>query len=274
MDSQATQNAFPADLVPLVIANTFTTVNNRVVPSLEKLLEECQQTIDELQPLDNAARHDEMVDDATYQRIARKRYDFDIARRVSTSLDWLRGAQQDALGRFYGETKGKTEGRLERGVRQLEELLQLFQQLESEMTPREVYLIRQDALTRILWPMGELLAHLRYRRGVLKKTGVMPEVYSTLTGIEAPLYRIRSTWTKMRDNPSQKMTSKLQESHQQLASVLTAYTALKQQLWEKCEAIPIKWNVRCGPTNLWVGTIKGEPYTLELEARLKAFLKE
>jgi hypothetical protein len=262
MESQTRKNLVPADLSARHVAENFIHFNNLFVPHLEVLMQQCHQVTTELEPLDKAARHDELLDDETWQRIAHKRYDFGIAAQLGRALNRLRHARSLAEGRFFGDIKGKTEGRLDSGISQIEALLAVFEELETELTPRAVYLVRQDALTRLLWSVGEFIGYTRASLDVEKKRDLDPEFLLLLRDVVSPLYRVKAVWTKMRDNPSQKMSQKLQGTSEQLSQMHTASVDLKTELLARCRAADVGFGGRGGPTSLGILRIGAEPYEM------------
>jgi hypothetical protein len=200
---------------------------------------------DHLEVLDKAPRHDQPLDDISWERLAQEHWaSYNVEsharetaiRDIGTCLQLLQRAQRDVAGAFRGELKGKTENALGRQIKDVEKLLATFEQLQIEMIPRQPYLIRQRCLSDLLLEYEKVAGRVMSFRKSLDREALSLDgnMFDFVMNLESTLFRVKATLRRLRDNPSQKMERKLSECARQMDAVKAGFRELHDAVVDKC----------------------------------------
>ncbi len=162
------------------------------------------------------------------------------------AMHHLRDGVEDLEGILRGPVKDKYEEPMRRGLKQMEKLAALMQELYEEhkhATTNKVFEIRNMVLAGLVVHCQEAINASRKaranRRGKSSKA-----LLNELSALENRLALMRSTFNKLRDNPSQKMIKTLKG----LAVELDAIHQGLVDLEPRCYPIP-----KIGPARLGLG---------------------
>jgi hypothetical protein len=234
---------------------------NRLLQGLKQIVQDadslptaCQFTRDQLLLVENAPRHDTVLDDATWKAVWGPPYYYrklgPFARPITAlkvSLANLMDAAEAARGQFRGQEKVRTEDRLARHVTEAQGLLAHFKQLQSELElPRQPYLIRQQSLSGLLSGIVDLLEQVMYLRKQLQAADYPDGLFVILTEQECAVRRLMGTVARLRDNPSQKMAEKLGQCLTRATAIKETLSGLKDAARAECKRQGMKFTGRCG----------------------------
>lgn len=165
---------------------------------------------------------------------------------ANNAMHNLRNGLEDLEGLLRGVDKDKYEEPMRRGLKQMEKLAALMNELYSEhknATTNKVFEIRNMVLAGLVAHCQEAIKASRKsresRRGKSCKA-----LLGELSVLENRLVAMRSTFNKLRDNPSQKMTKTLET----LAAELDAIHQGLVDLEPRCFPTP-----KIGPARLGLG---------------------
>jgi len=226
----------------------------QIVQDADFLPTHCKFTRDQLLLIENAPRHDTVLDDETWQAIWGPPYYYSgfspLERPITAlqvSLNTLMDAAEAVRGEFRGLEKVRTEDRLVRHVTEAQELLAHFEQLRDELElPRQPYLIRQQSLSSLLSSIVDLLEQVIYLRRQLTAADYPDGLFAILTEQECAVRRLVAIVSKMRDNPSQKMAKKLNECLVRATAIKDSLSSLKDAARAECKRQGMKFVGRCG----------------------------
>jgi hypothetical protein len=197
--------------------------------------------VSKLSALDSCARHDQPIDDESWQVLARNHprsslYSH-VLRELRNSAAALESANRSIQGRFRGEAKNKVEGLMTRHLAMSEQLLQLFQGLkEVELeTPHLPYQIRQAELTPLVDCAREVADALTELYRTAAKDAAQADLLQAILKEQQSALQVRATLAKLRDNPSQKVGPKLQTCLDKMTGARTGLLLVVQQVAERNE---------------------------------------
>lgn len=225
-----------------------------IMPEVESLCQSIRQVRDQFSLIDNAPRHDTMLDEETWHKVWAPPNNFvdwhldSAARGLDVSLRHITRAARDISGEFKGQDKVRTEDRLARHLAEAKALIEHFRHLQMEIErPRQPYLIRQSSLSRLLLAVASVAEQTTLLRRSFTSEELPGDLLPVLAAQEAALLRLRATVARWRDNPSQKVTRKLEGCLEQVITIKERLNDLREVYYVEVKRLGVKFFNICGP---------------------------
>lgn len=206
-------------------AHAFYDLVKKLFSEVQSLCLSLEWALKRLMPLDSCARHDQPVDDETWKMLAgshpRSTLYMRALRGLRTSRAALEEANRTVQGQFRGESKNKVEGLMARQVATAQHLLEVMEELaEIELeTSRLPYQIRKAELSPLAGSASEIADGLVHLYRTADRDVVAADLLQALLCQQQSALQVRAILGRLRDNPSQKLTDKLQDCVAKMTAV-------------------------------------------------------
>lgn len=232
-----------------------------------------------LTPLDDAPRHDTMLDESSLSRVYEYTYPgravADVSRALKLSIEQMEGAMDNSLrGMFSGELKVQLEDRLVRHIGEGRALLDLFITVGNERRrANQPFAIRQHFLSGILLRLNPFLAEFQsVRKAADTEKDVEPQLKQFLLALEGRLFRLRAEIRRCRDNPSQKLAKKTTAWHKEWQSIAEEALRAKHRVMHAVLRSGVTYRGRCNNiTFMWLPSMESaDPWNFNPQAHMDA----
>ena len=225
--------------------------SRRVVAGADALGIKLQRTIDNLQPLDDIA-HDVAVAQQNEQHDPLARHFEKASKHAQQSLDSLHLALGEIEGLVRGTAKNRYVDPLRRAAIGAEHICARMSEMRDEYSQKNsalVFSIRQNFLSALISQSEKLIADLDtccelFKAGLSNDAdGItegrpnrrrlyleQQETLSELVAFRPRILELKRVFSRLRDNPSQKMSSKLIAVVDEVDSIYLGLDALRDRL--------------------------------------------
>jgi hypothetical protein len=222
-------------------AHAFYALVKELFSEVQSLCLSLDWALKRLIPLDSCARHDQPVDDETWTMLAkghpRSTLYMRALRGLRASRAALEQANQTVQGQFRGESKNKVEGLMARQVATAQHLLEVMEELAAiELeTSRLPYQIRKTELSPLAGSASDVADGLVHLYRTADKNVVDADLLQALLCQQQSALQVRATLGRLRDNPSQKITDKLQDCAAKMKAVRQGLLLIMRDVADRSE---------------------------------------
>lgn len=201
--------------------------------------------------LDDHPRHDTILSDDQLKALGfrtDRRFTADSAERsLSASIKLMRSELAKLQGRFEGQLKVGTEDRFKRLIEEAEQLRDVFSELaDNGPVLRQPYSIRRAQLIDVLLVIDPLVEYFVLMQRQFARSSLPAPFWTAVRRITSILLRTRADLRRWRDNPSQKLGSKMAGCNSDVGTMVAEFQRLRNEAMERCRDFDIAFYNRVG----------------------------
>lgn len=206
--------------------------------------------------LDSAPRHDTILSDEILKQVATDSYHWPMwaaHSRLEHSLSTIDEAFARIQHVFRGDLKVAYYERLARHRAEAQKLVELFSILPDDRAVQP-FTIRQRTMANLYHGINDFVDIIKPLRRRFKPGELPEDVFEDLKEVEAEIYRLRSSFARWRDNPSQKLGRKTADAHARCLKMAMTVSRIAYNARYECQQLGMIFWGRCGQITL-------EPWT-------------
>jgi hypothetical protein len=218
-------------------------------PAFETLVATMQQVHKRMVLLDKAPRHDTILSDEVLREVAYDSYHYPMGaarNRLEHSLATIDEAFDKIQHVFRGELKVAYYERLARHRAEARNLVELFSELPDERAVQP-FTIRQRNMANLYHELNDFVGIITPLRRRFEPGELPADVYADLKEVEAEIYRLRSSFARWRDNPSQKLGRKMADAHARCLKIALTVSRIAHNARYACQQLGMSFWGRGGP---------------------------
>ncbi len=205
----------------------------------ETLVTTMKQVQDRMALLDTAPRHDTILSDELLRQVAHNSYHWPLhaaRNRLEHSLTTIDEAFAKLQHVFRGDLKVAYYDRLARHRAEAQNLIELFSKMPFDKAVQP-FTIRQQNMANLYHQINDFVGIITPLRRRFKP-GELPEgVLEDLKEVEAEIYRLRSSFARWRDNPSQKLGRKMADAHARCHKMYMTVSRIAHNARYECQQL-------------------------------------